>query len=47
MGEAIVNTAGVITKLGAKVVSFSIDEFSNDIDPSILTVAGFGCLFIY
>ena len=40
VGEAIVSTAGDITKLGAKVVSFSIEELLNDIDPSILIVGG-------
>ena len=40
VGEAIVSTAGDITKLGAKAVSFSIEELLNDIDPSILIVAG-------
>ena len=40
VGEAIVSTAGDITKLGAKAVSFSIEELLNDIDPSILIVGG-------
>ena len=40
VGEAIVSTAGDITKLGAKAVSFSIEELFNDIDPSILIVGG-------
>ena len=40
VGEAIVSTAGDITKLGAKAVSFSIEELLNDIDPSLLIVGG-------
>ena len=40
VGEAIVSTAGDITKLGAKAVSFSIEELVNDIDPSLLIVGG-------
>ena len=40
VGEAIVSTAGDITKLGAKAVSFSIEELLNGIDPSILIVGG-------
>ena len=40
VGEAIVSTAGDITKLGAKAVSFSIEELLNDIDPSVLIVGG-------
>ena len=38
--EAIVNTAGDLTKIGAKAVSFSLQEFINDIDPSVLIVGG-------
>ena len=40
VGEAIVSTAGDITKLGAKAVSFSIEELLSDIDPSLLIVGG-------
>ena len=35
VGEAIVSTAGDITKLGAKAVSFSIEELFTNICPSI------------
>ena len=45
--EAIVSTAGDITKLGAKAVSFSIEELLNDIDPSILIVAGLGAYLYF
>ena len=47
VGEAIVSTAGDITKLGAKAVSFSIEELLNDIDPSILIVAGLGAYLYF
>ena len=47
VGEAIVNTAGDITKLGAKAVSFSIEELFKDIDPSILIVAGLGAYLYF
>ena len=46
VGEAIVSTAGDITKLGAKAVSFSIEELLNDIDPSLLIVGGLAA-YIY
>ena len=45
VGEAIVNTAGDNTKLGAKAVSFSVEEIFKDIDPSILIVAGLAAYF--
>ena len=47
VGEAIVSTAGDITKLGAKAVSFSIEELLNDIDPSILIVGGLAAYFYF
>ena len=47
VGEAIVNTAGDTTKLGAKAVSFSIEELFKDIDPSILFVAGSGAYLYF
>ena len=40
VGEAIVNTAGDLTKIGAKAVSFSLQEVINVIDPSVLIVGG-------
>ena len=45
--EAIVNTAGDITKIGAKAVSFSLQEFINDIDPSVLIVGGLAAYFYF
>ena len=45
VGEAIVSTAGDITKLGAKAVSFSVEDLVKDIDPSILIVAGLAACF--
>ena len=47
VGEAIVSTAGDITKLGAKAVSFSIEELLNDIDPSVLIVGGLAAYFYF
>ena len=47
VGEAIVSTAGDITKLGAKAVSFSIEELLNDIDPSILIVGGLAAYLFF
>ena len=45
--EAIVNTAGDLTKIGAKAVSFSLQEFINDIDPSVLIVGGLAAYFYF
>ena len=45
--EAVVNTAGDITKLGAKAVGFSIEQFLEDIDPSILILVGIGAYYYF
>ena len=41
-GEALVGTAGDLTKIVATGASKGIEEIINDIDPSILLVAGLG-----
>ena len=45
VGEAIVNTAGDITKLGAKAGPFSVEELFKDTGPSVLIVAGLAAYF--
>ena len=43
--EAVVNTAGDIAKLGAKAAGFGLEQFLEDIDPSILIMVGFGAYY--
>ena len=45
--EAIVNTAGDLTKIGAKAVGWSLEQFLNDIDPSVLIVGGLAAYFYF
>ena len=45
--EAIVNTAGDLTKLGAKAAGWSLEQFLNDIDPSVLIVGGLAAYFYF
>ena len=43
--EAVVKTAGDIAKLGAKAAGFGLEQFLEDIDPSILIMVGFGAYY--
>ena len=45
--EAIVNSAGDLAKLGAKAAGWSLEQFLNDIDPSVLIVGGLAAYFYF
>ena len=45
--EAIVNTAGDLAKVGAKAAGWSLEQFLNDIYPSVLIVGGLAAYFYF